>query len=120
VTAGLRLRVQPGARRTGLVGWMADGTLKLSVSAPPEGGRANRAVVELIAATLGVREATVRVVRGHGARTKTVEVDGMDEQALRKRITAGMEPGEPAEPGEPGVGAVGPLGKESKRKAGPQ
>ena len=85
--------MQPGAKRTRLVGWMADGTLKLSVSAPPEGGRANRAVVELIAATLGVREAAVRVVRGQAARTKTVEVDGADDETLRRRITAGMERG---------------------------
>jgi uncharacterized protein (TIGR00251 family) len=110
VTVALRLRVQPGARRTGLVGWMADGTLKLSVSAPPEGGRANRAVVELIAATLGVRETTVRVVRGHGARTKTVEVDGVDEETLRRCITAGMERR------APGVDAV----RKFKRKQGPQ
>jgi uncharacterized protein len=93
VTGTLRLRVQPGAKRTGLVGWMADGTLKVSVSAPPEDGRANRAVVELMAAALGVREATVRVVRGHAARTKTVEVDGADDETLRRRITAGMERG---------------------------
>ena len=90
----LRLRVQPGARRTGLVGWMADGTLKLSVSAPPEGGRANRAVVELIAETLGVREAAVRVVRGQSARTKTVEVDGADVETLRQRMTPSMKRGE--------------------------
>jgi len=97
--AGLELRVQPGARRTRLVGWMADGTLKLSVSEPPEDGRANRAVVELLAATLGVRETVVRVVRGHGARTKMVEVDDVDGQILRARITTALEPGEPGEPG---------------------
>ena len=108
MTGTLRTRVQPGAKRTGLVGWMADGTLKLSVSAPPEGGRANRAVVELIAATLGVREAAVRVVRGHAARTKTVEVDGADDETLRRRITAGMERG---------VDAVG-RAKHGPRKGG--
>jgi uncharacterized protein YggU (UPF0235/DUF167 family) len=93
VKAVLRLRVHPGARRAGLVGWMAVGTLKLGGTAPPEDGRANRAVVGLIAATLGVREAAVQVARGHGARTKVVEVDGLDEQTVRARITAALETG---------------------------
>jgi uncharacterized protein (TIGR00251 family) len=93
VTAVLRLRVQPGARRAGLVGWMADGTLKLAVSEPPEDGRANRAVAALLAATLGVRESAVRVVRGHGARTKVIEVDGMDEQAVRTRLATALDAG---------------------------
>jgi uncharacterized protein (TIGR00251 family) len=93
VKAVLRLRVQPGARRPGLVGWMADGTLKLAVSEPPEDGRANRAVVALLAATLGVRESAVRVVRGLSARGKVVEVEGADEAAARARITAALAAG---------------------------
>lgn len=91
MTGTLRLRVQPGARRGGVVGWMADGTLKLSVSEPPEDGRANRAVEERLAAMLGVRVGAVRVVRGHGTRTKVVAVDGMDERAIRERLSAALE-----------------------------
>ena len=90
MTSGLRLRVHPGAKRTGVVGWMADGTLKLSVREAPEDGRAKRALVAWLAAALGVREAAVRVVRGQGGRSKVVEVDGMDEATMRARITAGM------------------------------
>lgn len=90
MTARLKVRVQPRARGSGLVGWMADGTLKLTVSEPPEDGRANRAVAELLARTVGVRGAAVTVVRGRAARTKTVDVDGMDERELRRRITAAL------------------------------
>jgi hypothetical protein len=86
----LRLRVQPGARRPGLVGWMADGALKLAVSEPPEDGRANRAVVVLLAEVLGVRESAVRVVRGQSTRGKVVEVEGRDEAQARDRITAAL------------------------------
>jgi uncharacterized protein (TIGR00251 family) len=91
MTARLRVRVQPGARGSGLVGWMADGTLKLKVSAPPEDGRANRALAELLARVAGVKPAAVRVVRGQSARAKLVEVDGMDEPTLRSRITAALD-----------------------------
>jgi hypothetical protein len=90
MTAALRLRVQPGARRSGAVGWMADGTLKLSVSEPPEDGRANRAVEALLATMLGVKAGAVRVVRGHGARSKVVAVDGMDDRTVRARVAAAM------------------------------
>ncbi len=72
---------------------MADGTLKLKVSEPPEGGRANRAVVTLLAAALGVRERAVHVVRGQGSRVKLIEVDGLDERDVRSRITAALDAG---------------------------
>ncbi len=70
---------------------MADGTLKLEVGEPPADGRANRAVVKLLAAILGVREAAVRVARGQGSRAKRVEVDGLDEADVRSRITAALD-----------------------------
>src|SRR4051794_41668852 len=57
----LRLRVIPGARQSALVGRHGD-AWKLRVASPPEGGRANRAVLELLAGTLGVATADVRVV----------------------------------------------------------
>lgn len=91
MTTALPVRVRPGARRAGLTGWMADGTLRLSVSEPPEQGRANRAVVALLAAVLGVRESAVRIVRGRGARGKRIEVDGLEEYQVRARITAALE-----------------------------
>ena len=91
MSAGLEVRVQPKARRTGLVGWMADGTLKLKVSEPAEGGRANRAVVELLAEVLGVRTSAVRVTRGQSSRSKTVEVEGLDRAAIAARITAELD-----------------------------
>jgi uncharacterized protein YggU (UPF0235/DUF167 family) len=88
VSTGLEVRVQPKARSAGLVGWMADGTLKLKVSEPAEDGRANRAVEALLAAALGVRVAAVRVIRGRSSRGKTVEVEGLDRAAIAARITA--------------------------------
>ena len=94
MTARLRVRVRPGARGSALVGWMADGTLKLTVSEPPVDGRANRAVAELLAAVVGVRAAAVRVVHGHATSTKAVDVDGMDGRELRSRITAALEAAE--------------------------
>ena len=88
--ARLAVRVQPGARVDGLVGWLADGTLKLRVTAPAEDGRANRAVATLLAAVLGVRGTQVRVTRGVTARMKTLEIDGLDDAAVAARITTAL------------------------------
>ena len=82
----LTVRVHPGARSEGLAGRLGDGTLKLAVAAPPEGGRANRAVEALLAGILGVPRARVTVVRGTGARSKVVEVEGLDESEVGRRI----------------------------------
>jgi uncharacterized protein YggU (UPF0235/DUF167 family) len=89
--ARLRVRVQPGARHPGVKGWLADGALKLAVVAPPEGGRANTAVADLLAALLGLKGREVRVVRGASSRSKLVEVDGLEEQEIRRRLSAALE-----------------------------
>ena len=87
----LAVRVHPGARRTALMGWMEDGTLKLAVAAPPEAGRANQAVTKLLAEVLVVKRRQVAVVRGHTARAKWVEVEGLDDAEIRRRIGAAWE-----------------------------
>lgn len=91
--SGLRvdLRVQPGARRDGVDGPVAldDGNivLKLRVSAPPEGGRANAAVVRLLAKSWNLPKAALAVVAGQTARRKTLAVAG-DGPALKRRLEA--------------------------------
>jgi uncharacterized protein (TIGR00251 family) len=93
--ARIELRVQPGARERGLAGWRSDGSLKVKVPEPPEDGKANRAVIELLAERLGVRPAAVTVVRGASSRSKTVEVAGLTPGEIRARLgTAGGEVGD--------------------------
>lgn len=86
----LRVRVHPGARRPGLVGRLADGSVKLAVAEPPEGGRANRAVEEALAAALGLARSRVRVVGGAAARLKQVEIEGLDGPEAERRIAAAL------------------------------
>jgi uncharacterized protein len=87
----LAVRVHPGAKRPGLVGRLADGSLKVAVAEPPEGGRANRAVEELVAGLLSLRRGQVSVVSGAAARMKQVEVEGLDEAEAERRLTAALE-----------------------------
>jgi uncharacterized protein (TIGR00251 family) len=80
-TARLRLHVVRGASRAGVVGRHGDGW-KVRVTAPPERGKANEAVVRLVAVTLGLPRASVTIVSGRGAREKTVEVAGADRDSV--------------------------------------
>jgi uncharacterized protein len=89
VTA-LAVRVQPGARRAGIRGWMEDGALKLAVTAPPEGGRANEAVIELLARALSIGARDLSVKRGRTSRAKVIEVEGLTAVEIRRRIERAM------------------------------
>ncbi len=69
-----RIRVKPGSRKGPLVEPGPDGVFVVHVRARAVEGAANEAAVDAIAAHLGVRRADVRIVTGHTARHKTVEV----------------------------------------------
>lgn len=77
----LEIKVVPGASRDRVVGWLGD-RLKVSVAAPPERGKANAAVVDLLAETLGLERARVRIVSGAAGPLKTVEVDASPSAVL--------------------------------------
>ncbi|HEX5134099.1 MAG TPA: DUF167 domain-containing protein [Thermoanaerobaculia bacterium] len=70
----LRIKVVPGASRSEIVGILGN-RLKVRVAAPPEAGKANRAVIELLRGWLGVRE--VEIASGASSPEKTVLVLGL-------------------------------------------
>ena len=61
---------------------------RVHVTAPPEDGRANKAVERLMAQTLGVHARDVRIVRGFGARDKVIEIDGLDATRVEQALAA--------------------------------
>jgi uncharacterized protein (TIGR00251 family) len=69
----LTLRVQPGARRTGVVGELGE-ALKIRIAAPADAGRANRALVRFLAGVLDVPRASIEIVRGTHSQSKVVRV----------------------------------------------
>ena len=81
----LRLRVAPGSRRPGIAGRHGDGW-KVRVAQPPEDGRANDAVVALLAETLELPRGAVSIVSGHAARDKIVTVDGIASAEADRRL----------------------------------
>jgi uncharacterized protein len=81
----LRLRVIPGSARSGVVGRYGE-AWKLRVTAPPERGKANEAALDLLAGALRVEPGALRLVAGHGARDKTVEVAGLSADEAERRL----------------------------------
>ncbi len=90
VSTRLQLRVSPGARRAHVVGRHGD-AWKVRVAAPPEGGRANEAVVRLVAETLSLPRDAVTLVSGHGARDKIIQLAGLDETEIERRLARAAE-----------------------------
>jgi uncharacterized protein len=68
------VHVTPRATRDEVVGWRG-AELLVRVTAAPDDGKANEAVCRTVAAALGIPKGAVRVVRGHAARHKSLEVD---------------------------------------------
>ena len=89
-SAVVRLHVQPGAGRTAVVGRHGD-ALKVRVAAPPEGGRANDAVVALIAATFDVKLAQVSLLSGQSSRAKRIQIDQIAEPEVKRLIELALE-----------------------------
>jgi uncharacterized protein (TIGR00251 family) len=84
-STSLRIRVSPGASRTELVGRHGDGW-KVRVSAPPEGGRANDAVLRLLAERLELPRRSLEIVSGHGGRDKVVRMAGISRAESERRL----------------------------------
>jgi uncharacterized protein len=84
----LRLRVAPGARggRHGRIERHGDDAWKVRVAAPPEGGKANDAVLDLLAAQLEIPRASLKLVSGSSGRDKVVELAGLDAVEAARRL----------------------------------
>ncbi len=79
------VKVVPGASQTEIVGAYGQ-RLKVRISAPPEDGKANRAVAEVIATALGVKVNAVKIVAGLANAQKVVEVRGLNAGDISKRL----------------------------------
>ncbi|MBK7949285.1 MAG: DUF167 domain-containing protein [Deltaproteobacteria bacterium] len=81
------LKVVPGSTREGIAGWLGD-ALKVRVRAPAEAGRANEAVLRVVAAALELPLHSVRIASGGSSPKKILEIDDLDLATVRARIDA--------------------------------
>jgi len=81
----IAVRLQPRASRDEVVGERA-GVIVIRVTAPPVDGKANEALIRLVAKRAGVAPSRVEIVRGHSAREKVIRVEGVADEALRAAL----------------------------------
>ena len=89
----LRVWAVPGAARAGVAGWHGD-ALRVRVTAPPEGGAANRELVRLLASRLGIRATDVTLEAGPTGRQKRIRVRGLAAEDVRARLSVDTAAGD--------------------------
>lgn len=77
----LYVRAQPGARKDEIVGEQA-GSLKVRVTASPEKGKANEAIIKLLAEELGLKKSAFKIISGETSRDKKILVKGVSLSTL--------------------------------------
>ena len=82
----LNIRVVTRAKRNAIeVG--TDGQIKVRVTAAPERGKANDAIIALLSIRIGVPKRDIQVARGHMARNKTVRVEGVTRDEILGKLS---------------------------------
>ena len=81
----IHLKVVPGSSRDEISDWLGD-SLKVRVRAPAEGGKANAAVMKVLARGLGVPLQALEIVSGAASARKVIEVDTLSEDEVRQRL----------------------------------
>ena len=83
--ARLTVKVHPRAKRSDITGRFGD-AYKLDLAAPPVDGKANEECVRFMAEFAGVPRSQVRIITGLTSRIKVVEIDGLDQGELERRL----------------------------------
>jgi hypothetical protein len=85
ISCTLAIKAIPNAPRSEVVGWLGE-ALKIKIHAPPVEGKANEALCEFLADSLGLPRRAVTLVRGDTSRQKIVRIAGMTLADVRSRF----------------------------------
>ena len=83
----LKLKVTPASARNRIIGWLDD-ALKVSVTASANAGKANQAVIVLLADHLGVKKSNIVIKSGHHSARKTIELNPDNETEVLQKLNA--------------------------------
>ncbi len=83
------VRAQPGAKKDAVLG-ERDGSLRVCVTAAPERGKANEAIVEVLAEALKCRRSQITLLSGETSREKRFLIEGLTAEALGDRLSRGV------------------------------
>jgi uncharacterized protein YggU (UPF0235/DUF167 family) len=84
----LHIKAVPGSSRNSVDGWFGN-VLKVRVTAPAERGKANDAIAAVVAGALGISRSCARVIAGQTSTRKVLEIDGLSEAEVYRRLSKG-------------------------------
>jgi hypothetical protein len=87
----LSVRVHPRARKNQINHILSDGTVKISLTAPPVEGKANQALINFLSQLLDIPREQLTILAGAGARNKLVSVSGLTPAELNKRVETALQ-----------------------------
>jgi uncharacterized protein (TIGR00251 family) len=86
----LPIRAQPGARKRGIQGERG-GALRVAVTAPPQDGRANESIAEVLREAFKLKRSELQLVSGEKSRNKSFLVRGLTREQLEARLAGFLQ-----------------------------
>jgi uncharacterized protein (TIGR00251 family) len=86
----LTIRVITRAKKNEISGELQDGTVKVRLTAPPVKGKANQALVKLLAEKLEIPASNIKIISGEKRRRKVLQIEGMNQKMARSAIRRGI------------------------------
>lgn len=71
----IKIKVLPRSSKNEVVGKMADGTIKIKLTAPPVDGRANEKLIELLSEEYKTKKSNIQIISGQKSKNKTVQIE---------------------------------------------
>ncbi len=81
----IAVKVTAGSSNSAIVDWRGE-YLRVRISAAPERGKANAALIALLAKALGLTKSSIRIIRGQHSGHKTLEVSGLSQAGIMSRL----------------------------------
>ncbi|MCK4834017.1 MAG: YggU family protein [Gammaproteobacteria bacterium] len=82
----LHIKVIPSSSKDSITGMLED-TVKIKVKAPPEKGKANKAVIKILEKSLGLAKGSIKITSGTASSRKVIEITGADDETINKKLT---------------------------------
>ena len=88
MTAATRIsvRVTPRATRNAIEGWTVEGVLRVRVTSAPTDGKANAAVISIVAEALGLAPSRITLVSGAASRAKILAIEGLSTEFIHSKL----------------------------------
>jgi uncharacterized protein len=83
----LTFHVIPASKRNQLVGYLADGSLKIKIKAKPIEGRANSEIINFLAGLFEIKKSEIDIISGQTSRNKIVRIHGINKITFEKKIS---------------------------------